>query len=293
MTEINIMKINILSVLQLFFIPSTIYLLLTTPTLAINMDSPQYKIQFGNINMGGAKGGSLMQDTDDNSYTLSSTLGQTAAGQFESSGYIVKAGFQYIYSKIPFSFSVSNTTVDLGTLLPNIPVTSAPIALTVSFGGAGQYVVTAQEDSPLQTLSGSSSIYETSCSNDTCCNGGADTCSENQAKTWNSTSAYGFGYNMQDEDITTDFSTGGNTYYRPFPDKSASEVPAIIMQSTNVTLVTPTPTGIPGPTSAPILTGVPRDITHQSNLTFKANISPLQPAGNYQTVIHFVATPSF
>lgn len=96
---------------------------------------------------------------------------------------------------------------------------------------------------------------------------------------------------MKDEDITADFIN--DTYYRPFPDKNASEVPAIIMQNTNVTLVTPTPTGVPGPTSAPILTGVPQDITHQSNLTFKANVSPLQPAGNYQTVIHFVATPSF
>ncbi|PIY72355.1 hypothetical protein COY87_01400 [Candidatus Roizmanbacteria bacterium CG_4_10_14_0_8_um_filter_33_9] len=253
------------------------------------MNSPQYKIQFGNINMGGAKGGSLMQDTDDSTYTLSSTLGQTAAGQFQSNGYVVKAGFQYIYSKIPFTFSVSNTTVDLGTLLPNTPTTNS-IALTVSFGGAGQYVVTAQEESALKTVTGTSSIYEVSCSNDTCCNGGIYTCAENQAKPWTSSSAYGFGYNMKDEDVPSDFID--NTYFRPFPDKSASEVPAVIMQSSNVTLnITPTPN--PLPTSAPILTGTPRDITHQSTLTFKANISPLQPAGSYQTVIHFVATPSF
>lgn len=272
---------------SIFF--SAISFLLTTQIQAVNMNSPQYKIQFGNINMGGAKGGSLMTDTDDDTYTLSSTLGQTAAGQFASSGYIVKAGFQYIYSKIPFTFSVSNTTVDFETLLPNTPV-SRPITLTVSFGGTGQYVVTAQELTPLKTVTGSSSIYESSCNNDTCCNGGANTCTENQAKPWTSTSAYGFGYNMKDEDITSDFID--DTYFRPFPDKSASEVPAVIMQSTNVTLnITPTPN--PLPTPAPLLTGVPRDITHQSILTFKANISPLQPAGSYQTIIHFVATPSF
>jgi len=272
-----------------------IIILIPTSVIAINMDSPQYKIQFGNVNMGGVKGGgpeggSLMIDTIDDTYTISSTLGQTAAGQYESAGYIVKAGFQYIYSKIPFTFSISNTTVNLGSLLPNTPVTS-PITLTVSYGGAGEYIVTAREETPLQTQSGLYSIYETSCSNDTCCNGGANTCSENLAKPWTSTSAYGFGYNMKDDDITADFIN--DTYFRPFPDKNASEVPAIIMESTNVTQATPTPSPIPNPTSAPILTGTPREITHQSIITFKANVSPLQTAGNYQTVIHFVATPSF
>ena len=283
----------LICIIALLFCASR-YALHAPRTYAVNMDSSQYKIQFGNVNMGGVKGGgpeggSLMIDSDNDTYTLSSTLGQTAAGQFESSGYIVKAGFQYIFSKIPFTFSISNTTVNLGSLLPNIPVTS-PIALTVSYGGAGEYIVTAREETPLHTISGSNSIYETSCSNDTCCNGGGDTCSENQAKPWTSSSAYGFGYNMKDEDITADFID--TTYFRPFPDKSASEVPAIIMQSTNVTQnLTPTPN--PQPSSAPILTGTPRDITHQSTLTFKANVSPLQTAGSYQTVIHFVATPSF
>ncbi len=257
------------------FIPC---LLSFSRSYAGDMDSSLYKIQFGNVNIGS----STMTDPVDSTYTLSSTIGQTAAGQFQSEGYVVKAGFQYIYSKIPFTFSLSNITADLGTLLPNTPATT-PITLTVSFGGAGQYIVTAQEETPLMKLSGGSIA-------DTVCDGGANTCNETLAKPWTSTSAYGFGYTMSNDDITSDFID--NTYYRPFPDASASEPPAIIMQSTNVTLdLTPTPN--PTPTSAPSLTGIPRSITHQSTLTFKANISPLQPAGSYQTVVHFVATPSF
>jgi len=31
----------------------------------------------------------------------------------------------------------------------------------------------------------------------------------------------------------------------------------------------------------------------QSTVTFKVNVSSIQPAGSYQTVINFVATPSY
>jgi len=31
----------------------------------------------------------------------------------------------------------------------------------------------------------------------------------------------------------------------------------------------------------------------QATVTFKVNISPVQPAGSYQTIINFIATPSF
>ena len=101
---------------------------------------PVWKYQYG---------GQKMTDPVDSTYNLSASLGQTAAGQFESAGYIVKAGFQYIYSKIPFTFSLSSIQANLGTLLPSTPST-ASINLSVSFGGAGQYVVTAAETTQLK-----------------------------------------------------------------------------------------------------------------------------------------------
>ena len=246
---------------------------------AENMNSDRYRIQFGTVGIGGNK----MSDSIDNTYNLSTTLGQAAAGQFQSNGYIMKAGFQYVYSTIPFTFSVSQINANLGTLLPNTPSTTS-LNLSVSFGGADQYVVTAREDSPLKTFAGTVYIPNTQC------NGGAGTCTTTLAKPWTSASAYGFGYGMTGEDIPTDFIN--NTYYRPFADLTASQNPAPVMQGNNVTEdITPTPN--PSLTPAPLLTGVPRNITHQSTLTFKANISPLQSAGSYSTVIRFVATPSF
>lgn len=221
--------------------------------LAVNMDSPLFRIQFGNVNIAGGEKSST-------TYNLSDTLGQLAAGQFQSTGYIVKAGFQYIHSIIPFSFSISNININLGTLAPNTPST-ATTTLTVSFGGAGQYQVTTIEDGPLTTLSGASTIPDTQC------NGGVDTCSETQAKPWTLNSAYGFGYNMSGDDIPSDFID--STYYRPFPDKQQAESAQIVMSSANV------------------------GKSRQSTVTFKVNISVVQPAGTYQTVVNYVATPSF
>ncbi len=258
---------------------TTIYFLLSTHVVAVNMQSPEYRIQFGTVDSGGGK----MENNVDDTYTLTSSIGQAAAKEFQSNGYIVKAGFQYIYSRIPFSFYLSTIRVDLGTLLPSTPSTS-PLTIKVSFGGAGQYIVTARADSPLTSIQGANTISFTAC------NGGIDTCTITNAKQWTSSAAYGFGYNMTGQDIPADFA--GSTYFRPFANKLTSEDAATIMQSSTVTAdITPTPL-VPY-TPAPVLTGTPRTTTHEAVLTMRANISGLQPAGTYATVIRFLATPSF
>lgn len=249
---------------------------------AVNMESSRFKIQFGDINIGAV-------NTSSNSYNLSTTLGQIAAGEFSRDGYVIKAGFQYIHSIIPFAFSVSDTNINFGSLGPDIPATAAT-KLKVSFGGAGEYQVTAAENGPLQTLSQVHNIPDTNC------NGDDETCDEDTASPWTSASTYGFGYNVSCSNITSPipcsvaipsaFKTcGGNdcpTYFRRFSDIAASEQPKVIMSNSNVTIYTPTP----------YPDGANRN-THQTTVTFKANINIMQPAGTYQTVVSFVATPSF
>jgi len=219
---------------------------------AVDMESSRFRIESANTT-------SAAGNKSSTNYKLSDTIGQLAAGEFSSTGYVVKAGFQYLHSVIPFRFSISNININLGNLVPNTPST-ATTTLTVYFGGAGQYQVTTIEETPLKTLSGNSI-------SDTVCDGGIETCSESQAKTWSSTTAYGFGYNMSGDDVPADFTS--STKYRPFPDRSSAESPAVIMSSSNV------------------------GKNRQATLTFKANVSPVQPAGSYQTIINFVATPSF
>ncbi|MBP9797830.1 hypothetical protein KBC70_01660 [Candidatus Woesebacteria bacterium] len=220
---------------------------------ADEMKSVQYRIDFGNVNIGSN------QETSSN-YKLGTTLGQLAANQFSSSGYVVKAGFQYVHSIIPFAFSISDISIALGTLTANTPAT-ATTDLTVSFGGAGAYQVTAEEIGPLDTPSGSDVIIDTSC------NGGGQTCTETTANVWDSASAYGFGYNMSGTGAPAGFTNA--TYFKRFPDALLAETPEVVMSSSNVTA------------------------SSTSTVTFKANISPVQAAGSYRTLIRFIATPSF
>ena len=196
---------------------TVITIIIKREVLAVPMDSSRFKIESANVEVAGGNKSS-------SSYKLADTVGQLAAGQYSSDGYIVKAGFQYLHSIIPFRFSISNINIALGTLVPSTP-TTATTNLTVYFGGAGQYQVTAIEEGPLKTQSGNAIP-------DTSCNGGGNTCNESLAKIWSSTSAYGFGYGMSGNDIPADFID--STYYRPFPDRTAAESPSAVMTNVNV-----------------------------------------------------------
>ena len=240
-------------------------LLMVKTVSALNMESASYQIKYGNVNVGAEN------MTKTGSYKLSTTLGQLAAGEFNSTGYTIKAGFQYWHAIVPFTFSIAKTNIDLGSLLPNTPSTDFT-TLSVSFGAAGQYQVTAIEEGTLQTTTGNV-IPDTSCDN--------NDCDETTATVWNSSSIYGFGYKMANEDIPAIFTSCGATCYRRFPDRTTlptAESPAVVMSSANVTVD---------------LASKPKDITHTSTITFKANVSALQQTGSYKTIINFVATPSY
>lgn len=222
----------------------------TTSVQAESLTSPSYKIRFGNFNMtSGLKSSS--------SYSLTDTVGQTAAGLFTSSGYAVKAGFQYIYTLFDFSFTISSLAINLGTLTPGAFSTGTN-NLIVSAPGQG-YGVTAFESTRLKRNGTADYIPDTTCN--------SGTCTETAANVWTSTSAYGFGYNLTGNDIAADFTN--NTYFRPFPDASLSESPATVMSSA--------------------LAGENRTAT----VTYKANIGGSQAAGSYETQIVYIATPVF
>src|SRR3989339_897263 len=152
------------------------------------IESPNYRIQFPNLNSGAG----IPTSTN---YKLDSTIGQSVAGRFTSAGYIARAGFQYIHSIIPFSFSISDIQKNFGTLTPGTPSTSSS-TIIVSAGGAGGYSVKAYENNPLKTSDGSDTIIDTLC--DT-------TCSETTAAAWTLGTKYGFGFNMSGNDVPTDF----------------------------------------------------------------------------------------
>jgi len=238
---------------KIFIILLVFIFLNSRPSYAENLSSDNYKIQMGNLNMGAG----LPTST---SYNLGLTGGQTAPGLYSYNGYKVMAGFWYLKTIIPFAFTLSDLTIDFGTLVPGTPAT-AQNNLSVSAGGAGGYQVTAIESDALKTIAGTSNIT------DTTCNGGGSTCNETTAALWTDNTKYGFGYNLVGHDIPATFVN--STYFRPFPSLAASETAATVMESTQVG----------------------RD--RMATVTYKVNISGSQAAGDYRNYIVFVATPKY
>lgn len=228
-------------------------LVISLPAWAANMNSDNYELQMGTFNMTGGK-------KESTGYKLLDSVGQTAPGEYDSAGYIVKAGFVYIKTLIPFFFSISDLSIDFGSLSPTTPSTQNN-TLTVSSGSASGWQVTAFENNPLQIPGTSTQIP------DTTCNGNGNTCDQVTAKIWTDNSKYGFGFNMSGNDIPADFID--STYYRQFADASSPESPQIVMSSNDV------------------------GTNRQATVTYKVNVSTLQTAGNYENAITFICTPGF
>lgn len=223
--------------------------------LAVNMSSEHYKIQWGNMNIGS---GNLQGETD--SYGLGVTMGELAPGYYSKNGYIVRSGFQYIHSIIPFSFIITDLELELGNLSPENPST-AYTDLKVRAGGAGGYQVLVYQDHDLRSFFYPSveDIPKTSCD--------SSDCDKDIAGVWEQNTVYGFGINMSGDDVPVDFA--GSTYYRALADKEEGEAPVELMSSENVTSLS------------------------EARATFKANISSLQPAGDYENSIIFIAIPGY
>ncbi|OGK68553.1 hypothetical protein A2262_04215 [Candidatus Roizmanbacteria bacterium RIFOXYA2_FULL_41_8] len=240
------MKITLKNLIKFWLIILVFLSLSISQVMADRMGSDSYEFVFTNINMGGRTTGSP-------NYTLDMSLGQTVAKRWEENGYIVRAGFQYIHILYPFSFELSDTTLDFGTLIPGTPVTEQ-LTATITHRGQG-YEVMVYQDHKLQTFDGNTWIEDTACDNPYC---DADT-----AESWISSAVYGFGYNVTGHDVSADFN-GSADYFRPF-----STSPVTFMESSQAAR------------------------NRQSVITAKINIDNTQEAGTYQTVLRFIALPKF
>lgn len=222
--------------------------------IGFTMSNDNWIIDFANLNMtSGKKSGGQ--------YTLTDTVGQIAPGLYSGTNYEVRAGFQYVYSIIPFRFTISNLEIDFGSLTPTNPVTRTS-TLTVSNGSANGYTVTAYENHALLIPGSGQMIPDTTCD--------SGTCNEITSSAWSSNLAYGFGYRC-DNVIGTDCADGFaiSTYYKQFANNSIGETAQPVMEGTNV--------------------GRTKEVT----ITYKVNISGTQPPGDYTNQIIYIAVPTF
>ena len=90
-----------------FFIGINLVLFLLFYSLEANAQTStsngSYIIKFPNLN-------SFAGKPSNSQYKLGITGGQTAPGLYSGSNYKVRAGFQYILSRIPFSFAIFSLT---------------------------------------------------------------------------------------------------------------------------------------------------------------------------------------
>lgn len=244
----------------IYLITSIFFLILFTlitpsNTSADDLKSPTFEVQMSTINITGGN-----KSNEDHTINLNDTVGQTFQGRFNSNGYVVQAGFQYISSIVPFSFKISNLNIDFGSLVPGVPSTRAN-TLTVTTGSAFGYSVKVIEDHPLRRVSGTATtIADTSCDLST-------PCLQTDANQWLDNARYGFGYNMSGADVDLgDFED--SNFYRPFPVQNVDQ-PAIVMSKAKMAT-----------SSAAIV-------------TYKINIDGSQAAGTYQNSIQYIAIPAF
>ncbi|MCA9369836.1 hypothetical protein KC686_01625 [Candidatus Woesebacteria bacterium] len=231
------------------------FMVCAMPIQADNLESSSYKIQFGNFNI-------TSGEKSSSNYKVTDTVGQTAAGpfgQYGSDSYFVGSGFQYIYPLQEFTFTISKTAIDFGTLTAGTHNTDSH-TLTVSTKGAGGYTVYARELHPLEhTTTPSQTIPNTTCD--------AGACTISEAKVWNNQNIGGFGYNMSGQDIPADFST--LSHFRPFANQAVAEPAQVVMSGT----------------------GVVSD--RQSTVTYKAGMFGSETAGEYETGIIYTAVPGY
>ena len=233
------------------FILAAGFFLLSATFVRANMNSNSFTIQYNNTNMTAGKKTS-------GTYTVTDTAGQTAVGQYSSAGYLVRSGFQYVYTIGRFTFSISNTIVDLGTVTPGVFQTGNS-TLSVSAKGAGGYTVTAHESYPLRVPGTATTIQDTTCN--------SGTCTESTAAVWTDPSKSGFGYNISGNDVPGAFVDA--TYFKQFANYSANEPPQIVMS--NAATVK----------------------NRQATVTYKAAVIGSQAGGTYENHITYIATPGY
>lgn len=218
---------------------------------ALRMSNNQYIIQSEIDSSGGKATGTAG--------TVTFSGGQSP-GLYSGTNYNVRAGFQYIDSLIPFTFSISTTDINFGTLVPGEPITRDN-TLTVSNGSATGYQVTVEEDHPLRISPTNKDIPDTTCD--------AGNCSYTTAAAWTSPLTYGFGYrcdNASGSDCNSAFATAN--FYKQFAGQEAGESAQVVMSSTNV------------------------GRNRQGKITYKINIPASQLTGIYQNTIKYIARPS-
>lgn len=224
---------------------------------AFTMSNDFYIIILGNLN-------AIAGQATGTAGTLTFTSGELGAGLYTGTNYKICAGFyggifcnKSVVSGI-FTFTVTPTDLDFGTVDPTSPVSRTNILDVLSTSSG--YSVTALENHSLQTAS-SSAIPDTTCD--------SGLCTPASASVWTNNLTYGFGYRC-DNVLQSDCISFATNTYKPFANAALSEPAEVVMQNS---------------------AGSSNE--KQSQVTYKVNVSGSQLPGVYTNTITYLASPNF
>jgi hypothetical protein len=174
---------------------------------------------------------------------------------------LVKDQPTQIQPSTPFSFNISSDLIDYGPLSPTNQIYRT-LNLSISNLNKKGFIVIAYENHPLITTGSNSFIPDSTCDN--------GSCSEVTSSIWTNTLTYGFGYRcdiVNNNDCPIDFNQ--RDYYKQFSDNSKNETGQVIMSS-----------NLPA-------------LDHETQITYKVNISKTQADGSYNNTITYIAVPEY
>jgi hypothetical protein len=254
MKKINFLTIIIFFLLCLSYLFPNPYSLIPIPyTLAVPMKSGSYKLRVGN---------SQPSNSQQSAGKISSqeASGSASMAAFPETGFYSRAGLPYLTTVLPFSFNITELTIDFGKLESGAPITANHI-LNIDTGGANNYKVLAFANHPLRIINATTIIPDTTCDNPQAL------CDETIAQPWTDNSIYGFGFNISGDDIPADFVN--QTYFRPFANESNDQKPQAILEGVNIYR------------------------SRQAIINYRVNVPQLQAMGIYDNVVNLIAVPGY
>lgn len=112
------------------------------------MSSEHYVNWMDSFNTGGT------ETSTSTNYNLQDTLGEIGTGQLSSTNYAGLIGFRQVEAEPKFTFSISSTSINLGTLASD-SVSEANHTVTTTTNAANGYTTTIVEDGNLRIAGGS------------------------------------------------------------------------------------------------------------------------------------------
>lgn len=240
------MKINLLLIFLFSFC-------VTKPPLVLaqEMSSENYKLQGGMLDMTSG----TVQNTEKNS-SLSTHVGNTNAGVFNSKGYLINPSLVFGEATSEFSLSLSSDRIPYEGL-DRSNAAKGNLTIQIQNGNNPGFSVFILENEPLTTHAGTQ-IPDTLCSK-------SFPCTVQQASSWTETDVFGLGYRVDGKTAVSDFDITSS--FKSLPSQKRTQDPSLILSSNS------------------------RKTKEEATVTFDVRPAKTQPNGQYHNIIHVIAVP--